>query len=225
MRELAGAGICVRVGFMKTLLLVGATGLVGREVVRQALADQTIERVVALTRRPLELRHLRLENHVVDFAALPTDASWWNVDAVICALGTTMRQAGSRAAFRKVDHDYVLAVARRARAHGAEVFALTSSLGAKASSGNFYLRTKGETERDLAAEGFASLTCVRPALIGGLREEQRRAEAFGLKVVALLAPVLPRRYRIAPAERIAARLLAAVRTAQSGVRVVESEAI
>lgn len=210
---------------MKTLLLVGATGLVGLELVRQALADRTIERVVALTRRPLELRHLRLENQVVDFDALPTDAPWWNVDAVISTLGTTMRQAGSRAAFGKVDHDYVLAVARLARAHGTEVFALTSSLGAKVSSGNFYLRTKGETERDLAAEGFASLTFVRPSLIGGKRENQRWVEALGLKVFALFAPALPRRYRIAPAERIAASLLAAVRTAQSGVRVVESEAI
>ena len=212
-------------GSMKTLLLVGATGLVGREVVRQALADQTIEQVVALTRRPLELRHLRLENHVVDFDALPTDAPWWSVDAVICTLGTTIRQAGSRAAFRKVDHDYVLAVARRARAHGTEVFAFTSSLAAKVSSENFYLRTKGETERDLASEGFTSLTFLRPSLIGGKREDQRWAEALGLKVFALFAPVLPRRYRIAPAERIAAGLLATVRVAQPGVHVVESEAI
>jgi len=210
---------------MKTLLLVGATGLVGLEVVRQALADRAIERVVALTRRPLELRHLRLENQVVDFDALPTEAAWWNVDAVICTLGTTMRQAVSRAAFRKVDHDYVLAVARQARAHGAEVFALTSSLGAKAGSGNFYLRTKGEIECDLAAEGFTSLTFVRPSLIGGKREKQRWAEALGLKVFAVMASVLPRRYRIAPAERIAASLLAAVRAGLPGVRVVESEAI
>lgn len=210
---------------MKTLLLVGATGLVGLEVVRQALADRAIERVVALTRRPLELRHLRLENQVVDFDALPTEAAWWNVDAVICTLGTTMRQAGSRAAFRKVDHDYVLAVARQARAHGAEVFALTSSLGAKAGSGNFYLRTKGEIECDLSAEGFTSLTFVRPSLIGGKREKQRWPEALGLKVFAVMAPVLPRRYRIAPAERIAASLLAAVRAGLPGVRVVESEAI
>ena len=210
---------------MKTLLLVGATGLVGREVLRQALADPTIERVVALTRRPLEQRHLRLENHVVDFDALPTDASWWKVNAVICTLGTTMRQAGSRTAFRKVDHDYVLAVAQSARAYGTTVFAHTSSLGAKVNSGNFYLGTKGETERDLAAAGFTSLTFVRPSLIGGKREERRWAETLGLKGLAILAPLLPQRYRIAPAERIAANLLAAAKAAHPGVRVVESETI
>ena len=210
---------------MKTLLLVGATGLVGQAVLRQALADASIERVIAPTRRALELRNARLENPTVDFDALPTSAAWWQVDAVICTLGTTIKKAGSQAAFRKVDYEYPLAVARCARAHGAGAYALTSSMGAKATSRTFYLRTKGETERDLATCGYPSLTLVRPSLIGGERGERRWAEALGLKLFAVLGPVLPRRYRIAPAERIAATLLAAVRAARPGVRVVESEEI
>jgi uncharacterized protein YbjT (DUF2867 family) len=210
---------------MKTLLLVGATGLVGQEVLRQALADASIERVIAPTRRALELRHARLENPTVDFDALPTTAAWWQVDAVICTLGTTIKKAGSQAAFRKVDYEYPLAVARGARAHGAGAYALTSSMGAKATSRTFYLRTKGETERDLVTCGYPSLTLVRPSLIGGERGERRWEEALGLKLFAALGPVLPRRYRIAPAERIAATLLAAVRAARPGVRVVESEDI
>lgn len=210
---------------MKTLLLVGATGLVGQAVLRQALADASIARVIAPTRRELELRHARLENPTVDFDALPAEAAWWQVDAVICTLGTTIKQAGSRAAFRKVDYEYPLSVARCARAHGAGAYALTSSMGAKATSRAFYLRTKGEVERDLAACGYESLTLVRPSLIGGERGERRWAEALGLKIFAALGPVLPRRYRIAPAERIAATLLAAVRAARPGVRVVESEEI
>jgi uncharacterized protein YbjT (DUF2867 family) len=210
---------------MKTLLLVGATGLVGQAVLRQALADASIARVIAPTRRALELRHARLENPTVDFDALPAEAAWWQVDAVICTLGTTIKQAGSRAAFRKVDYEYPLAVARCARAHGAGAYALTSSMGAKATSRAFYLRTKGEVERDLATCGYESLTLVRPSLIGGERGERRWAEALGLKIFAALGPVLPRRYRIAPAERIAATLLAAVRSARPGVRVVESEEI
>lgn len=210
---------------MKTLLLVGATGLVGQAVLRQALADASIERVIAPTRRALELRHARLENPTVDFDALPTTAAWWQVDAVICTLGTTIKKAGSQAAFRKVDYEYPLAVARCARAQGAGAYALTSSMGAKATSRTFYLRTKGETERDLATCGYPSLTLVRPSLIGGERGERRWAEALGLKVFAALEPMLPRRYRIAPAERIAATLLAAVREARPGVRVVESEEI
>jgi len=210
---------------MKTLLIVGATGLVGRAVLRLALADPAIARVVAPTRRTLDLRHEKLVNPVVDFEALPVGAEWWAVDAVICTLGTTIKKAGSRAAFREVDYDYPLAVARFARTAGVTTYALVSSLGANAKFRTFYLRTKGETERDLAGAGFASLTVVRPSLIGGERDERRWGEALGLQLFTALGPVLPRRYRIVPAERIAARLLASVISAQPGVRIVESEAI
>jgi uncharacterized protein YbjT (DUF2867 family) len=210
---------------MKTLLIVGATGLVGRAVLRLALEDASIGRVVAPTRRALDVRHEKLVNPLVDFDALPVGAEWCRVDAVICTLGTTIKKAGSQAAFRKVDYDYPLAVARFARAAGVATYALVSSLGANVKSRAFYLRTKGETERDLAAAGFASLTVVRPSLIGGERDERRWAEALGLTLVSALGPLLPRRYRIAPAERIVATLLAAVREARPGVRIVESEAI
>jgi uncharacterized protein YbjT (DUF2867 family) len=210
---------------MRTLLIVGATGLVGRAVLRLALVDASIGRVVAPTRGALDVRHEKLVNPVVDFDALLADAPWWGVEAVICTLGTTIKKAGSQEAFRKVDHDYPLAVARLARAAGADAYALVSSLGANAKSRTFYLHTKGETERDLAGVGFASLTVVRPSLIGGERDERRWGEALGLKLFAALGPLLPRRYRIAPAERIAARLIASVISAQPGVRIVESEAI
>ena len=210
---------------MKTLLIVGATGLVGRAVLRLALAEPAIAGVVVPTRRALEMRHEKLVNPVVDFEALPVGADWWRVDAVVCALGTTIKKAGSQAAFRQVDHDYPLAVARLARAAGAQAYGLTSSMGANAKSPAFYLRTKGETERDLAAVGFPSVTVVRPSLIGGERDERRWAEVLGLKLFAALGPVLPLRYRIVPAERIARALLAAAVAAQPGVRIVESGAI
>jgi len=116
-------------------------------------------------------------------------------------------------------------VARFARSAGVTTYALVSSLGANAKFRTFYLRTKGETERDLAGAGFASLTVVRPSLIGGERDERRWGEALGLQLFTALGPVLPRRYRIVPAERIAARLLASVISAQPGVRIVESEEI
>jgi uncharacterized protein YbjT (DUF2867 family) len=206
-------------------MIVGATGLVGRAVLRQALADASIARVVAPTRRPLGLQHGKLVNPVVDFDALADRADWWRVDAVVCTLGTTIRKAGAQAAFRRVDHGYPLAVARLARAAGASTFAFTSSTGANAKSRTFYLRTKGETERDLAGVGFDSLTVLRPSLIGGERDERRWTESLGLKILSAMEPLLPRRYRIVPAERIAAMLLASVMAARPGVRIVESEAI
>ena len=118
---------------MTRILLAGASGMVGREVLRQALADPRVGEIVAPARRPLAA-DAKLRNPLVDFDALPADAAWWKVDAVICTLGTTIRDAGSQAAFRKVDYDYPLAVARHALAHGASTFVLTSASGASAAS-------------------------------------------------------------------------------------------
>lgn len=206
------------------LLVVGSTGLVGRHALTLALAHPQIETVVAPVRRPLPA-HPRLLSPVVDFDALPADAPWWHVDAVVCALGTTMRIAGSEAAFRRVDHDYPLAVARLARAHGATTYALNSALGADTGSRVFYSRVKGEVEHDLAAMGFDSLTFVRPGLIGGDREEFRAGERAAMVVLRALHPVLPKRWRINPAERIAQALIDAAVHARPGTHVVSSEAL
>lgn len=204
------------------LLLVGATGLVGREVLRLALSDARVSQVVAPVRKPLPA-HPKLDAPLVDFDRLPPDAPWWQADAVICTLGTTMKLAGTRQAFRRVDHDYPLAVARLALAAGTRTYALNSAAGANAGSRIFYNRVKGELERDLEALGFRSLTYVRPALIGGERDEARAGEGAALRLLRVLGPVLPRRWRTNPAPRIAAALLeAAIRTAP-GVHVVTSE--
>ena len=113
------------------LLILGATGLVGQQVLQQALADPDIEQIVAPTRRPLPVA-VKLINPVIDFECLPTEADWWQADGIILALGTTLRQTGSRAAYRRVDYDYCLQAARCARSHGTPGCALVSSLGADA---------------------------------------------------------------------------------------------
>nr|WP_261538899.1 NAD(P)H-binding protein [Burkholderia multivorans] len=162
------------------LLLVGATGLVGRHVLDAALVDPRVERIVVIARRPLS-PHPKLQAVTVDFEQLPADADWRRADAVICALGTTMRIAGSQAAFRRVDHDYPLAVARLAHRHGTPTYVLNSALGADPASRVFYSRVKGEVERSLADVGFASLTYVRPGLIGGSRDEFRLGERVAVR--------------------------------------------
>jgi uncharacterized protein YbjT (DUF2867 family) len=209
---------------MRSVMLIGATGLVGQLVLQKALAHPGVLQVVALTRRPLAV-HAKLLNPVVDFDALPPDASWWRVDAVVCALGTTMRVAGSKDAFYRVDHDIPLHVARLARQHGAQAYALNSALGADPSSRVFYSRTKGELERDLQGLGYPSLTLVRPGLIGGERDESRPAEQLALRVSTWVGPLLPPRYRVVPAERIAHHLLGAALVPPAGVKIIESEAI
>ena len=154
------------------ILLLGATGLVGRHTLALALADPRVACVIAPTRSALA-PHPKLNAPLVDFENLDAGAAWWQVDAVICALGTTMRVAGSQAAFRRVDHDYPLAFARLARRHGTSTYVLNSAAGANAGSRFFYNRVKGELERDLAQEGFSSLTFVRPSCMSSMRANMR----------------------------------------------------
>lgn len=207
------------------VMLLGATGLVGGQVLSRLLDDPRCSAVVAPTRRPLVRIHGQLENPVLAFNALPTAPEWAGVDAVICALGSTMAQAGSREAFRRIDHDYPLAFARLARAQGARTYVLNSAAGADPQSSIFYSRVKGELERDLATLGFDSLTLVRPGLIGGERTEVRRGERLALKVLGVLGPVLPRAWRINPATEIAKALVEAALAPQPGQHVVASSAL
>ena len=207
------------------LLLVGASGLVGQELLRQALEHPGVSRVIAPTRRALAPA-ARLDNPVIDFERLPEAAPWWGVDAVICTLGTTMTQAGSEAAFRRVDHDYPLAVARLARSAGAGAFVLNSALGAAADSRVFYNRVKGEVENAITALAYPSLTLVRPSLLdGGPRRDRRPGERIALVFARVLRPVIPARYRAVGTDAVARTLLAAALAQAPGVRIIESERI
>lgn len=210
---------------MRTVLHIGATGLVGRLVLQRLLADTRAAGVVAPARRPLDIEDARLLAPVVDFDALPEDAPWWRVDAVVCTLGTTLAQAGSREAFRHVDFDYPLAVARLAHAHGARTFALNSAMGADPRSRVFYSRVKGELEQALSQVGFDALTLVRPGLIDGERAEHRTGEAVALALSRAVRPVLPRAWRPSRAARIADALVEAVLAPRAGVRTVEAAAL
>ncbi|MBL0142346.1 MAG: NAD-dependent dehydratase [Betaproteobacteria bacterium] len=208
---------------MKTILVLGGSGQVGRQIVAQALAHAAVGWVVAPTRQPLAPA-AKLFNPQVDFARLPEAAAWWAADAAICALGTTRRQAGSAAAFRMIDHDYVLAAARLARKAGTPVFVYNSSLGANAGAASLYLRVKGEIERDLGALGFSSLCIVRPSLLdGGPRQDSRPAEGVSLWLAKGLAPIIPRRYRAIPTRAVAGAMLGAALDARPGTRVIESD--
>lgn len=209
---------------MTSLLIVGATGLVGNLALEQALADKRVSRVIALTRRPIA-PHNKLENVVLDFSNMPVDAGWWSVDGVISALGTTRAAAGSASAYRAIDYDYPLAVARQARAHGATRFALTSSLGANPRSLFAYPRMKGELEIELTKLGFPCLTIVRPSVLDGEREQQRSDENLAKSIVKILAPILPHRMRLSPASAVAAALLEGAIDASPGIHLKTNEDI
>ena len=146
---------------MKQLLLVGATGLVGGHVLQQALADPAVVRVIAPTRRSL-VPHPKLLNPLVDFERLPDDADWWAVDAVVCTLGTTIRVAGSQAAFYKVDHDHPLEVAYLARRHGAQAFAFNSALGCRCGIARVLFAHQGRDRARPAGGGLSLVDLCAP---------------------------------------------------------------
>lgn len=205
------------------LLLLGATGAVGSEVLRMALQHPQVTVVVAPTRRALPA-HPKLVNPVSDFAQPEQALGGLAVDAVVCALGSTIKQAGSQAAFAAIDRDLPIALGRAALRLGARSMALNSSLGASA-SGNFYLRTKHQAEAGLRQLGFASYTVVRPSLINAQRATSRPGERAGLWVSRLLGPLIPARYRPVAASAIAHTLLQAALAAVHGEHIVESEHI
>ncbi|GGB62238.1 NAD(P)H-binding protein [Blastomonas aquatica] len=207
---------------MTTLLIAGATGLVGRMVLARALDDPRIARVIAPSRSALP-PHPKLTNPIVDYDALPPDAGWFRCDAVICALGTTCAKAGSDAAFIRVDHDYPLAVAKAAQAQGARSFALVSAIGADAGSRLLYNRTKGAVEASIAALEYCSYTIVRPGLIGGKRDEFRAAERVSEAILRVFGPVLPRGWRISPAQNIASALIEAAVAGTPGRHVISAD--
>ncbi|MGO2510999.1 NAD(P)H-binding protein [Marinomonas polaris] len=205
------------------LLLVGSTGLVGCLVLTLALEDSRVSEVVVLSRKALSVEHAKLRTLLVDFDNLPDDPDLWKVDAVICTLGTTMRVAGSKEAFRLVDFTYPLAIAKKTYEHGSQTYVLNSASGANPDSSIFYNKVKGELEQALIGLSFASLALVRPGLIGGERSEFRLGESVGAAVLSFLGPILPRRLRVNPAPKIAEALLESAIQGSDGVCVVSSD--
>lgn len=168
------------------VLLLGATGLTGSHCLQGLLATPEIERVHTLTRRPLTLEHPKLTAAEADFDHLEASAHHFEVDVVVCCLGTTIRQAGSRERFYRVDHDYCLEAARIGKARGAKAFLLMSAIGASPSSTVFYNRVKGELERDIAALNYPLLSVYHPGLLLGNRQEHRTGEAAMARIMPVL---------------------------------------
>ncbi len=202
----------------RTVALAGATGLVGRALLDGLLSDESVRAVHVLGRREPDRAAAKLVSHVVDFAALPPLPA---IDEVYLALGTTIKTAGSQAAFRAVDFDANLAVARAALAAGATRVGLVSAMGADAGARLFYSRVKGELEDALRDLPFEGVVVARPSLLVGdraaLGQPVRSGEAVGDIIGRLLGPLVPRNYRPIAASRVAHALLSAVPVARGYV--------
>lgn len=209
-------------------LLAGATGLVGAHCLRLLLADERYERVVAVVRRGLPVNHPKLLQRVLDFEWLAELGELPRVHDVFCCLGTTMKKAGSQAAFRRVDLDYVRELARLASEAGAAQFLLVSALGADPASRIFYNRVKGEAEDAVKRTRFDGVHIFRPSLLVGDRAEFRPGERVGIAISRVVAPLLVgalRKYRPIAAETVARAMVRVAGEARKGVRVYPSDRI
>jgi len=202
------------------LLLVGSTELVGSHVLKLSLQDERVTKVTVVSRRPLELNHPKLRVEIVNFDLLNEQASWWKADAVICTLGTTMKKAKSKEAFKKVDYEYPLKVGELSYKAGTKTYVLNSATGADANSFFFYNQVKGQLENSLRKIRFESLVLVRPGLIGGKREEFRLGEELAKVVTRILTPILPKSLKMNHPEQIAKSLLESAILAEPGEHIV-----
>jgi uncharacterized protein YbjT (DUF2867 family) len=209
-------------------LVAGATGLVGAELCRQLRGDDTYAHVLVLARRQPPEAQPPLQVEVVDFARIGEWDPDVTLDTVFCALGTTIRKAGSEAAFRAVDFDLVVEMARLAKRAHAQHFVMVSALGADSTSRVFYLRVKGEAEEAVRSLGLPHVAVLRPSILEGERAEPRRGERAAKVVGKVLGPVMVgplEKYRPTPAVRVAEAMRYVARPGREGFEVLDPVSI
>ena len=210
----------------RTALVAGATGLVGRALAQVLLEGDAYGRIVTLARSERVQHDARHRPLVVDYDRLPALALPMDGADVFCALGTTMKVAGSREAFRRVDFTYVVRLAAVAATGGARSFSLVSALGADPTSRIFYNRVKGEMEQAVAALGFDSVLIARPSLLAGdrsaLGQPPRTAERLALWLSTPFAGLIPAGVRPIKADVVARAMIQGMRQPPAGVRIIES---
>jgi uncharacterized protein YbjT (DUF2867 family) len=205
-------------------VIIGSTGLTGSCLVRHLLADSAITKVISVSRRSLDISDAKLTEVLLsDLAELPSIEAKIRGELYFCCLGTTIKAAGSKENFEKVDHAAVVAFAKIAYGNKARSFTLVSAMGADASSRFFYNQVKGRTENDVKAVGLRSLIIFRPALLVGPRREFRLAEMVATRTLVPISRLLPARARrsvVTEAETLAARMLVEGKAAREGVHVI-----
>ena len=205
----------------KTAIVLGATGLIGNLLTHRLIDSPFYEKVKVLVRKSLGWQHPRLQEVVFDFDhpnGLLTQA-----DDIFCCLGTTMKKAGSKDAFRKVDYQYPLDVARSGLANGAQQLAIVTSMGADTNSTFFYNRVKGEVERDLTALNYPTLLIFRPSPLLGNRSETRFGERLAEGAMRLFDPLIPAKYKGVEAAKVANAMLTTTQEGLVGKHVFESD--
>ena len=214
--------------FPSQVIIAGSTGLIGSSLASMMAGSPAVEKVKLVTRRPTGIKGQNIEEIEVDFEQLDKASAVFSAVAAYCCLGTTMKQAGSKEAFYKVDHDFVVSFAEKCRDSGVNRFFLISAMGASPSSSIFYNKVKGETERDVLALGFREVRIFRPSLLLGDRDERRIGESIGKFLMTtfeflLIGPL--RKYRAIKASVVAHAMMKLSEVQESGSFIYESERI
>jgi uncharacterized protein YbjT (DUF2867 family) len=209
--------------------IIGSTGLTGSFLVRNLLGDPAITKVISVSRKSLNLSDAKLTEVLIsELAELPLIEANIRGELYFCCLGTTIKAAGSKGNFEKVDHDAIVAFAKIAKVHAAKSFTLVSAMSANADSLFFYGKVKGRTENDVNALGLRSLIIFRPGLLVGSRHEFRLGESIATKTLVPLSKLLPTRTQkslITEVETLATRMLAEGKAALAGVHVIPAKDI
>ncbi|MBO0938914.1 oxidoreductase [Fibrella sp. HMF5335] len=208
---------------LKTALVAGATGLIGDLLTHQLVESAAFDRVKVLTRKALTWQHPRLQEILFDFDH--PNSLLLQADTIFCCLGTTIKKAGSRDAFRKVDYQYPLDIARLGLSNGATQFAIVTAMGADPTSSIFYNQVKGEIERDLTALNYPTLLIFRPSLLLGNRTETRLGERIGSVFMSLFAPLIPAKYKAIDASQVANAMLQTSGQGLTGKHIFESDVL
>ena len=208
---------------MKTALVAGSTGLIGNQLLQLLLNDDYYDEVKAISRKPLDITHPKLENIVLDFDRLTEHHDKLKADDVFCCLGTTIKKVKTKEKFRKVDFDYPVELAKLTKANGAEQYLLVSALGADKNSKIFYNQVKGEVEEAIVQVGFKSYHIFRPSLLMGDRKESRSGEDAGKVFFKYLGFLVPAKYKGIDSIKVAKAMQKIAAQHQQGAHIHESK--
>ena len=212
----------------KRAILLGATGLIGSDLLNKLLANHYYNEVLAISRKEIKINHSKLKQLIIDFEDINKYEVEITGDEVFCCLGSTVKKTPNLSVYRKIDYQYPLDVAQIAFKNGAKSYHLVSAMGANAKSRLFYSRTKGEVERDLQKIPFEAIHIYQPALLDGNRKEKRTSEKIMMGLFRLLNPILIgpfKKYKSIKIEKVASAMLKQAQKKVKGIFIYQSDEI
>lgn len=210
---------------MKTALVAGGTGLVGSELIKTLIDDPIFDRILLVTRKSMNLDSPKIEEHILNFELLSEFNPKLPIDYVFCCLGTTIKKAGTKEKFRKVDYEYVVGLGKKAVEWETEKFLVVTALGANPKSKIFYNRVKGETEEALRTLKMKHLFIFRPSLLMGDRQESRAGEKTAINIYKVINPLFfgkLKKYKGIMAGQVAHSLVVTAKENNNQLQILES---